>query len=177
MQILLQMPASTVLKKGNNESDYPQRRNSGPANRFKAMAAENYFDQGIFETYNQGDETPKKGEQRIMTREELLNLHKTLTETARELMSRKNADYGANTDPFANFRMSQLLHIQPEFGILLRMQDKMARLVSFIEKGNLQVKEESWRDSIIDLVNYSVLLCGLLHEKKEVNALPKWEYK
>jgi hypothetical protein len=99
------------------------------------------------------------------TRAQLLSLHKTLTEQARELMTRKNADYGANADPFANFRMSALLHIEPEFGVLLRMQDKMARLVSFLEKGELAVKEESWSDAIIDIINYSVLLCGLLQEK------------
>jgi hypothetical protein len=100
-------------------------------------------------------------------RARLLSLHRTLTEQARELMTRKNADYGANADPFANFRMSALLHIEPEFGVLLRMQDKMARLVSFLEKGELAVKEESWSDAIIDIINYSVLLCGLLRERVE----------
>lgn len=100
-------------------------------------------------------------------RAQLLSLHRTLTEQARELMTRKNADYGANADPFANFRMSALLHIEPEFGVLLRMQDKMARLVSFLEKGELAVKEESWSDAIIDIINYSVLLCGLLRERVE----------
>jgi hypothetical protein len=102
-----------------------------------------------------------------LPRHKLLRLHETLTTQARELMTRKNADYGANTDPFANFRMSALLHIQPEFGVLLRMQDKMARLVSFLEKGELAVKEESWSDAIIDIINYSVLLCGLLRERVE----------
>lgn len=103
--------------------------------------------------------------QSTMSRAHLLRLHENLTEQARELMTRKNADYGANADPFANFRMSALLHIEPEFGVLLRMQDKMARLVSFLEKGELAVKEESWSDAIIDIINYSVLLCGLLQEK------------
>ena len=102
-----------------------------------------------------------------MTRTELLKLHDELTQAGKALMERKNADYGANADPFANFRMSTLLHLPPELGVLLRMQDKMARLVSFIEKGELKVKEEGWKDSIIDVVNYSVLLCGLLIEKTE----------
>lgn len=100
-----------------------------------------------------------------MTRTQLLELHTELTTAAKSLMERKNADYGANADPFANFRMSSLLHLQPELGVLLRMQDKMARLVSFIEKGELKVKEEGWKDSITDVINYSVLLCGLLIEK------------
>lgn len=100
-----------------------------------------------------------------MERLDLLDLHKSLCESGRSLMERKNADYGGTHDPFANFRMSALLHLDPSMGVLLRMQDKMARLVSFIEKGNLAVTEESWRDSIIDIINYSVLLAGLLEEK------------
>lgn len=105
-----------------------------------------------------------------MTREDLFALHDRLTSVAKELIARKNADYGANTDPFANFRMSALLHIAPEFGVLLRMQDKMARLVSFIEKGELQVTEESWEDACIDIINYTVILCGLLKECTEQSS-------
>ena len=105
-----------------------------------------------------------------MTREELFALHDQLTSTAKALMARKNADYGANEDPFANFRMSALLHIQPEFGVLLRMQDKMARLISFLEKGELQVKEEGWEDACIDILNYTVILCGLLKEHTNKTA-------
>jgi len=99
-----------------------------------------------------------------MNQPELLELHKKLTEEGRELMARKNSDYGANTDAFANFRMSQLLRIEPALGAMLRMQDKMARIVSFVTKGNLAVKEEGWHDTIIDLINYSVILHGLLAE-------------
>ena len=102
-----------------------------------------------------------------MTREQLLELHVDLSTEARDLMTRKNADYGASTDPFANFRMSALLHLDPSMGVLLRMQDKMARLISFIEKGDLAVKEEGWHDAIIDVINYAVLLHGLLGEKTE----------
>ena len=105
-----------------------------------------------------------------MDRNELFLLHKELCSTGRELMERKNADYGATTDPFANFRMAALLHMRPELGVLLRLQDKMARLVSFIEKGNLAVKEESWKDAIIDIINYSVILCGLLQEHTQGKA-------
>lgn len=101
-----------------------------------------------------------------ITREQLQDLHRDLAFEALDLMKRKNADYGANADPFANFRMAQLLHIAPAVGAMLRMQDKMARLVSFIERGDLAVKEESWHDCIVDLINYSVILHGLLDEMK-----------
>ncbi len=96
---------------------------------------------------------------------DLMDLHTFLCARARDIIEKKNADYGATDDPFHNFRMAALLKLPPESGILLRMQDKMARIVSFLEKGNLRVTEESWEDSCVDLINYTVLLCGMLHEK------------
>lgn len=101
-----------------------------------------------------------------MTQSELLELHKTLCDKGRELMQRKNADYANGADAFANFRMSKLLHIPEAKGVLLRMQDKMARMVSLIDRGDLKVKDESMTDTIIDLINYSVILHGLLKESE-----------
>ena len=100
-----------------------------------------------------------------MTRRQFQDFHVKLCSEAFELMKRKNADYGGESDPFANFRMSALLNLEPEQGVLLRMQDKMARITSFLRKGDLAVKEESWRDACVDLVNYSIILCGLLTEQ------------
>ena len=99
-----------------------------------------------------------------MTRDEFKQFHKQLCDSAFDLMVRKNDDYGGATDPFANFRMSSLLGLKPEQGVLLRMQDKMARLVSFLHKGELKVKEEGWGDACIDVVNYAIILAGLLTE-------------
>lgn len=97
---------------------------------------------------------------------DLQDLHIRLCLRGREIMAKKNADYKAGSgDPFANFRMSRLLHVEPAIGAMVRIQDKMARLVSFIERGDLAVKEESWQDAIIDIINYSVILHGLLDEK------------
>lgn len=101
-----------------------------------------------------------------MNQNDLLALHKDLCEKGRELMARKNADYANGADPFHNFRMSRLLHIPEAKGVLLRMQDKMARMVSLIDRGDLKVKEESISDTILDLINYSIILCGLLEEMK-----------
>jgi hypothetical protein len=44
------------------------------------------------------------------------------------------------------------------------MSDKLSRLVSILEKGN-SVKEETWRDSVTDVINYSVLLAAICKEK------------
>jgi len=101
-----------------------------------------------------------------MTKTELLEMHKTLCADALDLMQRKQADYANGTDPFHNFRMSKLLHIPEAKGVLLRMQDKMARMVSLIDRGDLKVADESMTDTIIDLINYSVILHGLLKESE-----------
>lgn len=61
----------------------------------------------------------------------------------------KNTDYG---DSFAeSFK---------EFGIVsavVRMNDKMNRIKSLSKKGGRQVKDESLRDSLMDLANYALM--------------------
>lgn len=47
------------------------------------------------------------------------------------------------------------------------MMDKMKRIASFAEKGELQVKDESVTDTLKDLANYSCLLAGYLKSKSE----------
>jgi hypothetical protein len=50
------------------------------------------------------------------------------------------------------------------------MTDKMSRLSSFVESGKLAVENESFEDTIIDIVNYSVLMYSYLHDKKTQSA-------
>lgn len=84
-----------------------------------------------------------------------------------EISRKKNADYtGKNTDPFSNFRSVEVLGISTEHGFLTRMMDKMKRIASFAENGELQVKDESVADTLRDLANYSCLLAGYIESKK-----------
>lgn len=102
-----------------------------------------------------------------MSATRLLEQHDDLCKSAKDLMTRKNHDYTSGSgDPFANFRGASYLGIKPELGILLRMQDKMMRIRTFIEKGELKVKDESVKDALVDLVNYTVLIYGLIQEGK-----------
>lgn len=97
---------------------------------------------------------PVQEGQKTLTREQLMVLHKELCDTARELMSRKNRDYGADEDPFRNFRTFGRI------GILVRMSDKLARLRSFTENGKFFVEDEGVQDTIKDIINYAVLFAG-----------------
>lgn len=102
-----------------------------------------------------------------MSREELLKLHAELTQKAKLLMAKKNADYAHGSDPFANFRGSLFLGVEPEIGALMRTMDKFKRIESFIKSGSLQVEDESVIDSVVDIINYAVLIAGMIKERQE----------
>jgi anti-sigma28 factor (negative regulator of flagellin synthesis) len=98
-----------------------------------------------------------------MTNKEWVELHKELTDKMREITIRKNADYATSGDAFSNFKLVQQFGVaSAEQGFFTRMTDKMSRIASFIEKGELQVKDESVEDTLLDLANYSLLLIGYL---------------
>lgn len=104
-----------------------------------------------------------------MKRDELLNLHSEITEKAKNLMDKKNRDYAGNDglEPFANFTRVESMGIcSTEKGMLVRMTDKMSRLSSFFESGQLHVKDESFEDTIVDIINYSVLIYAYRKDKE-----------
>lgn len=74
---------------------------------------------------------------------------------ALELFKKKNADYG---DAFATYGV---------VGVLVRMGDKIHRLSSISKTGITLVNNESMRDTLMDLHNYSAMALMLLDEKKE----------
>ena len=76
-----------------------------------------------------------------------------------EIHKRKNADYGNN------------FHKRYEkwgfLTALLRLSDKMERLEDIYEKGEIQVKDESVEDTLIDLANYAVMTAVELRNEKK----------
>ena len=69
-----------------------------------------------------------------------------------EIFKKKNTDYGKS---YANFGL---------IGILVRIQDKMNRLINISETNILLVKDETLRDTLLDLQNYSTLAL-MLYDK------------
>lgn len=95
------------------------------------------------------------------------NFAKVFMEEMLEISKRKNSDYTGDTDdPFSNFSSVESLGIKTEVGFIVRMNDKMKRLASFVEKGTLEVKDESVKDTLQDLANYCILFAGYLESKK-----------
>lgn len=103
-----------------------------------------------------------------MTPDELFQLHDQLTQEALDIMRSKNHDYrGGTNDPFANFRDSKGLGVDPVIGIMIRMRDKQQRIKAFIETGELKVKDEGVKDAVLDQINYLVLLYGMIKEMQD----------
>ena len=76
-----------------------------------------------------------------------------------ELHNKKNHDY-AGKDPLSNLR---------EFGwkgVVVRLGDKWRRIKNYTKQGELKVKEESLKDTLIDNAVYS-LLCIILYEDEK----------
>jgi hypothetical protein len=84
---------------------------------------------------------------------------RAVQEEALALFTRKNADYG---DAFANYG---------PVGVIMRMGDKIQRLMS-ITKTNVQmVDSESLRDTLIDLHNYAAMGVMLIDENSSSSAV------
>ena len=80
-----------------------------------------------------------------------------IQEEARNLFAKKNRDYG---DAFAEFG---------PVGVIVRMGDKIKRLVSINNSGVTLVDSESIRDTLIDLHNYAAMAIMTMEDsaKKE----------
>lgn len=104
-------------------------------------------------------------ENKIMSIEELLKLHTEISTRCLEIMKKKNHDYtSGSTDPFVNFRMSEMIGIHPVLGALLRVMDKIKRIQTFVEKGKLEIANETVVDAIEDCINYFILIEGMILE-------------
>ena len=77
---------------------------------------------------------------------------KNVQEEGLKLFEKKNKDYG---DAFANYG---------PVGVIVRMGDKIQRLSSVSKNGISLVNNESLRDTLIDLHNYSAMAIMLLDE-------------
>lgn len=104
-------------------------------------------------------------------RARLLTIHSEMTQKARSLMEAKNHDYSGgkdSSDPFLNFTRVQKLGItDTKTGFLVRMTDKLSRLITFSHNGTFKTKDEALEDTILDLINYSVLLYAYSQTEKD----------
>jgi len=73
----------------------------------------------------------------------------------------KGHDYSGEEDTFDNLREFGSL------GVLVRLVDKIRRLIHFFEQAPLFVKDESIEDTMKDLINYAYFLKIIYQQEKE----------
>lgn len=81
----------------------------------------------------------------------------------------KNHDYSGKAETFGNIRAAKRFGIEPWVGAVLRLNDKVARIASFLEKGEL--KCESIEDSLLDIANYAIIALAVRREDATLSVL------
>ena len=82
-----------------------------------------------------------------------------------EIIRKKNHDYAADADAFANFRTCELLNVSAEKGIMVRWLDKIKRIDNLLTK-EAYVTDESIEDTLRDAINYPALLLALIRDRR-----------
>ena len=103
-----------------------------------------------------------------MNQADYLAFHAAVLDKASTLTRRKNTDYNPSTDALGNLRLCEHMALAPTaVGIAVRLGDKYSRLCQLVKVGDAQrlVKDEKIEDTVLDIINYSVLLLADLKEK------------
>ena len=100
-----------------------------------------------------------------MTQAEALNHQQQMFDDALLIMQKKRHDYSGTIDPFKNLRDAAFVGVNPLQGVMVRIMDKFARIRSFIEEGTLKVNDESTRDTLVDVLNYTCILAAMIEEQ------------
>lgn len=100
-----------------------------------------------------------------MTQEEFFKYIEQTYHDALAIVAKKNKDYATDVDPFKNFKLSSLVGVSPARAILVRISDKMARVVNLLEKP-ASVKDETVEDTIVDMINYLAILKAYIHDQQ-----------
>lgn len=89
---------------------------------------------------------------------------KELTDEIIDIYKAKNKDYGDSfSDSFKEFGITSAV---------VRMNDKMNRIKSLAKSDDRQVKDESLRDTLVDLANYALMTVLELEISPDDNAFP-----
>ena len=84
-----------------------------------------------------------------------------ITNEMADLYERKNSDYGDSVhDTYVKYG---------PVSFLVRMEDKLNRARTLIQKGDQKVNDEKVRDTLIDLANYSILMVLEMEREKTVD--------
>ncbi len=86
-----------------------------------------------------------------------------------ELHDRKNRDYAGN-DYLSNFLMCERMGILAWKGSLIRLSDKMSRLMNIARTGEVSVSDETIIDTLTDLAVYAIVT-RILYENSKASKI------
>jgi len=87
-----------------------------------------------------------------------------LLEEMKRTHDAKRHDYASTEDVFANFRHCEIAGIPAWKGVAVRISDKFSRIMGFARKERLEVKDESIKDTLVDMANYALIALILYEE-------------
>ena len=91
----------------------------------------------------------------------------SIFESCMKIIEAKNSDYAGDRSPFFNFEMCEKSGVcKTEHGIIVRMTDKLARVINLLEDGReAAVRDETIEDTLKDLINYTAILLAYLRQR------------
>ena len=97
-----------------------------------------------------------------MIKEQFEEFTKALFAKMSNVLKDKNNDYTAmSTSAFANFEQAR------EFGLCVRMGDKIKRVQTFCKTKSLAVEDEHVEDAFEDIIGYCTIALAMIKEKKD----------
>jgi hypothetical protein len=95
---------------------------------------------------------------------EFLDDSRILLDRCLDIMAKKNHDYSDSADVFSNFEDSaDIAHVTPAQVALIQIGNKISRLSQLVGEGK-EPLNESAEDTLVDLINYALILRGMLKE-------------
>ena len=86
-----------------------------------------------------------------------------------ELHDKKNRDY-AGGEYLSNFLMCERMGIPAWKGCLIRLSDKLSRLMNIARTGEISVSDETITDTLMDLAVYAIVT-RILYENSKVGKI------
>ena len=87
-----------------------------------------------------------------------------LLQEARIMHDKKQSDYGKDDDPFFNVRASSEWGVDGWVGAMVRLDDKIKRLKTYVRRGTLS--NEGVEDNLMDIAVYALIAYVLFEEEQ-----------
>jgi hypothetical protein len=92
-----------------------------------------------------------------MRKQDLLGQCHDIFSTCLDILDRKNSDYSDQSDTLGNLKIFGF------HGVVVRLSDKLMRLINLTKKGFAVVSDETMKDTLHDIINYAALALVLMN--------------